>query len=178
MLRGNEQLRTGPSSLGDSLLFFNPSSLWFYPFPRFSCGVDNPLLFLFTVLLIVCLLPNPREDIGGTINRFFGFSSLFISRSSHTIESRSIEKKHSQSLRDNFQFRHSLSVELSDVLLLSLRRKLQRIQGRFLEKGQSFRIEDAQTVLLPAFHRPFSLDSTINQQPDKTVAINTTQIHL
>ncbi len=149
--------------MGDSLLFFNPSSLWFYPFPRFRslsvCGVDNPL-FSFPVLCssFAFFLTQGRTSVALSIVFLFSFWSLFISRSSHTIESRSIEKKHSQSLRDNFQIRHSLSVELSDILLLSLRRKLLRIQGRFLEKGQSFRIEDAQTVLLPTFHRPFSLD--------------------
>jgi hypothetical protein len=130
-------------------------------------------------LLIVCLLPNPREDIGDTINRFFIFSSpVYLSLKSHNrvpIDRKKATRRiYAIISKSDTRFLWSCPTSFCS----RSRRKILRLQGRFLEKGQSFRIEDAQTVLRPAFQRPLSLGLTVNQKPDKTGAINITQIHL
>jgi len=84
-----------PSSLGDSLLFFNPSSLGsILSFPQISlsvCGVDNPP-FSFSLFCSSFAFFLTQGKTSVALSIVFIFSSLFLSRSSHTVESRSIEK--------------------------------------------------------------------------------------
>ena len=84
-----------PSSLGDSLLFFNPSPLGsILSLPQISlsvCGVDNPP-FSFSLFCSSFAFFLTQGKTSVALSIVFIFSSLFLSRSSHTVESRSIEK--------------------------------------------------------------------------------------